>query len=494
MSVPQRLAPDGAQQVSHFRTLLARELGLAFDDRQLGTLARVLDLVSAGQRQAYLAALEAAPSPQALGRLAAELTVTETYFYRHGDQLRAFTELVLPACLAEGGTVEVLSAGCASGEEPYTLAMLAREAGVAGVAIHACDINPAMLARATAARYSNWALRELPAPQRARWFVQEGDLNVLDKRIVQSVAFEARNLALDDPAFWRPGRFHVIFCRNVLMYFSPSQAQAAVARMAAALRPGGYLFLGHAETLRGLSNDFELCHSHGSFYYQRKGGALTAPPVAPPPFSLRLPDPALDWADAIGRAARRIDALAADSAGCQSGAPAAAAPGTPDLQPALASLRAEQFDAVLGQLANLPARDAHDPDVLLLKAVTLAQSGRRGDAEQCCARLLAGDTLHAGAHYVLGLCREAAGDAGAALEHYQSAAYLDPLFAMAHLHAGLLLRRQGERDTAQRELQQAAALLVTEDPSRLLLFGSGFPREALLGLCRAELAALERGT
>jgi chemotaxis protein methyltransferase CheR len=479
---------DAAQQVERFRILLARHMGLAFDDRQLGTLARVLDIVSDGRRHAYLATLEAAPTHAMLGRLAAELTVTETYFFRHIDQLQAFTDQVLPACVAEGAPVEVLSAGCASGEEPYTLAMLAREQGVP-VHVHACDINPAMLARAAHARYSNWALRETPAPQRARWFVREGDLYILDRTLAQSVKFEARNLAQDDPAWWRPGRFHVIFCRNVLMYFTPAQMQAVVARLTAALRPGGYLFLGHAETLRGLSNDFDLCHSHGSFYYRRKGDALSAPPPAMPsvPLSLPLPEPGQDWADAIGRAARRIDALA-DSAA----APAMAPESAPDLQPALASLRAEQFDAVLGQLANLPARDALDPDVLLLKAVTLAQSGRRGDAELCCARLLQGDTLHAGAHYVLGLCREAAGDPAAALEHYQSAAYLDPLFAMAHLHAGLQLRRQGERPAAQRELRQAAVLLASEDPSRLLLFGGGFPREALLGLCRAELAALER--
>jgi chemotaxis protein methyltransferase CheR len=375
--------------------------------------------------------------------------------------------------------------------------MLLRDAlpGEAGAwSIRAVDVNPAMIDKARRARYTHWALREAPPAMLRRWLRPDGAGLALDDAIRDAVVFEQRNLCADDADLWPPGAYDVVFCRNVLIHLARPAAEALAARLVHSVAPGGALFLGHAETLRGLSNDFELCHSHGSFYYQRKGGALTAPPVAPPPFSLRLPDPALDWADAIGRAARRIDALAADSAGCQSGAPAAAAPGTPDLQPALASLRAEQFDAVLGQLANLPARDAHDPDVLLLKAVTLAQSGRRGDAEQCCARLLAGDTLHAGAHYVLGLCREAAGDAGAALEHYQSAAYLDPLFAMAHLHAGLLLRRQGERDTAQRELQQAAALLVTEDPSRLLLFGSGFPREALLGLCRAELAALERGT
>lgn len=493
MSNPPPQSQDTVLDVERFRTLLQRVLGLDFDQRQDGTLARVLEEVSDGRRQAFLDALENAPTLPMLGRLAQELTVTETYFFRSPDQLQALVERVLPECVAAGGAVELLSAGCASGEEPYTLAMLVRQSGTPAAKVSACDVNPAMLARAARGRYSNWSLRELSPQLRARWFVHDRDAYVLDKSLMQLVQFEQRNLAQDDPAYWRPGRFHVIFCRNVLMYFTPVQAQAVVARLASSLRPGGYLFLGHAETLRGLSNDFELCHTHGCFYYQRKPGPVTVPPPALRPLQLPEMEAGLDpgWADVIGRAADRIGVLAAGST-----PPAPLAPLPPaapaDLQQALACLRAEQFDAVLQQLAHLPERQAQDADVLLLRAVTLAQSGHCGEAQACCERILAGDTLHAGAQYVLGLCHESGGNVPAALEHYQNAAYLDPDFAMARLHTGLLLRRQGERGGARRELQRAATLLATEDPSRLLLFGGGFPREALLGMCRAHLATLER--
>jgi chemotaxis protein methyltransferase CheR len=490
MSNPPPQTQDMVPDVERFRALLQRVLGLDFDRRQDGTLARVLEAVSDGRRQAFLDALESAPALPMLGRLAVELTVTETYFFRSPDQFQALVERVLPECVAAGGPVELLSAGCASGEEPYTLAMLVRQSGMPQARVSACDVNPAMLARAERGRYSNWSLRELSPQLRARWFVHDRDAYVLDKSLMQLVQFEQRNLAQDDPAYWRPGRFDVIFCRNVLMYFTPVQAQAVVARLASSLRPGGYLFLGHAETLRGLSNDFELCHTHGCFYYQRKPGPATAPPPALRPIHVPQTQVGLDpgWADAIGRAAHRIGVLAAGSAA----PPPLPAAAPADLQQALACLRAEQFDAVLQQLAHLPEHHAQDADVLLLRAVTLAQSGRCGEAQACCERILAGDTLHAGAQYVLGLCHESGGNLPAALEHYQNAAYLDPDFAMARLHTGLLLRRQGEHGGAQRELQRAAILLATEDPSRLLLFGGGFPREALLGMCRAHLAALER--
>jgi len=83
-------------------------------------------------------------------------------------------------------------------------------------------------------------------------------------------SFDERNLVDDDPIFWRPDSFDVVFCRNVMMYFSPEVMSAVVARISRALAPGGFLFLGHAETLRGVSHDFHLRHTHEAFYYQRR--------------------------------------------------------------------------------------------------------------------------------------------------------------------------------------------------------------------------------
>lgn len=476
------------QEVARFRALLADRLGLAFDEHKLATLARVLDSCG-GDRQRILADLAgSAPPDSLLARLASELTVTETYFYRSGDQLRAFAELALPQRQQVRGQVQVLSAGCASGEEPYTLAMLARSCGrEAGVALYAFDANPAMLARAERGHYSTWAMREMPPDLRTAWFRHEGEQYLLAQDIRRAVHFEQRNLALDDPQFWQPGRFDIVFCRNVLMYFTPAQAQAAVARIAHAMAPGGYLFLGHAETLRGLSNDFNLCHTHGTFYYQRKDQLEHAPPLAVAAPVARAqpvaPDPM--WAEQIGRASRRIDVLASST---RPAAPAVHS--APDLQLALASLHEERFSQALEHIGNLAPHHADDPDVLLLKAVTLVQAGAVAKAREACAQLLARDALHAGAHYVLALCEETAGELEGALDHYQGASYLAPGFAMARLQAGRLLRRLGQPEAARRELELAGQLLEGEDAARLLLFGGGFPRAALLALCRAELAAL----
>jgi chemotaxis protein methyltransferase CheR len=96
--------------------------------------------------------------------------------------------------------------------------------------------------------------------------------------------------------------------------------------------------------------------------------------------------------------------------------------------------------------------------------------------------------MNAGAHYVLALCREASGDLRAAREEDEIAAYLDPTFAMPRLHLGLLARRSGDQEAAMRELARAATLLLHEDSSRLLMFGGGFQREALIAMCRPGTA------
>jgi len=497
------LEPTSAQ-VSQFRDLIGARLGLQFDETKLGNLARVLALHGDSDHAAYLATLAATPAPAAVWHtLAVDLTVTETYFYRNIEQIQAFAEVALPACLLAraGQPVRVLSAGCASGEEPYTLAITARETaalGPASVTIRAIDANPAMLAKAARARYSAWSLREVSPAMRERWFTREGEMFGLHDGVRQAVRFEQRNLAQDDAELWAPGSYDIVFCRNVLMYFSPAQAQAAVARIAAAMAPGGYLFLGHAETLRGLSQDFHLCHTHATFYYQRKehsGQSAPAPELNQPPWSgaqirpLLVDDPA--WVNVIARAAQRIDALAGAAPRAGGGGLAGAAlPAQPDLEQALSLLHKEQFEQSLALIEQLPQQHADDPDVLLLKAISLSQRNALAAAQAICQQLLERDELNSGAHYVLALCHEESGEHAAALARYRSAAYLDPGFALARLHIGLLERRMAEPEAARRDLAQALILLQHEDPSRLLLFGGGFPRSALVGLCRAELAAL----
>lgn len=509
--------------VERFRVALRRRVGLHFDDGKLGTLEEVLRrrLAETGQPlDSYLTGLEnGQKGPNEVGALARELTVGETYFFRNIDQFHALRQLVLPARARArllDRRIRILSAGCASGEETYSLAMVARELPeLTGyqVSIRGLDVNPGALERAVAARYSTWALRETPKETRARYFHPDGRDLVLDPEIRAAVAFEERNLSQPDAGFWEPGTFDVIFCRNVLMYFAPDVARAVIARFARSLTPGGYLFLGYAETLRGLSQEFHLRHTHETFYYQRRVDGARAEDDAESTFrtagETRSAVPAADdvtvgegvgigtWVESIQRASDRIrslTALAPSGADSTASAGALTASGHRrgqafDLGHAVELMKQERFSEARSALETLPPESTHDPDVLLLRAVLLTHGGDLAAAERLCDEVLVLDEMSAGAHYLAALCRERAGDGNAAASHDHVASYLDPSFAMPRLHLGLLARRAGDQTTARRELVEALTLLEREDSSRLLLFGGGFGRQGLLALCRAELSA-----
>jgi chemotaxis protein methyltransferase CheR len=511
------------------REIVAERLGLELGERDLTTLGGLLEqrLGAAGTPSvdAYLDLLESRrDGREELLALAERLTVGETFFFRHREHLRAFAEVVAPERLRRSGelrTLRVLSAGCASGEEPYTLAILLRQnLPACRVTIRAVDLSATSLAKAARGSYSTWALRDVPEEIRERWFRPNGRAFVLDESIRRMVSLERRNLVDDEAAAWSSESYDVIFCRNVLMYFRPEPARALVAKFAACLAPGGYLFLGHAETLRGLSDEFHVRQACGGFFYQRRAEGETAEWEGSPAPHLDSPAPAptavagfayapssdASWIDAIRLASERIAALvgkASEAAAAPAGAdaaprvePSVPRPSSPsaagvapavDLDPAFDLYRDGRFDEALERLRGLPPDAVDDPDAALLRAAILVNRGEVEEAQRACAEVLAVDEFNPGAHYLLALCREHAGDRDGAARHDCTAIYLDPDFAMARLHLGLLCRRSGEAERGRRELREALERLAREDAARILLFGGGFGREALMRLCADEL-------
>jgi chemotaxis protein methyltransferase CheR len=222
------------------------------------------------------------------------------------------------------------------------------------------------------------------------------------------------------------------------------------------------------------------------------GAALGAAGPTMPPSLTALVDTGDTWVEAIARAADRIQVLSARPRGAAPSRPAAAvlreAP-LWDLGGSLELLQDERFGDALDLVQRLPPESARDPEVLLLRAGLLTHSGQFERAEAVCTDLLQLDELNSGAYYLRALCREGAGDRPGAVEQNRIAAYVDPSFAMPRLHLGFLARRAGDLPAAHLEFGQALLLLRREDASRLLLFGGGFGREALIALCRAELVA-----
>jgi chemotaxis protein methyltransferase CheR len=512
------------QHLEGFRHWVGRRFGLAFEPTRHDFVTRVF-LERLAQRglpaDAYLRSLEVAGGADKECQLLAErLTVPETYFFRIPEHFQALVELVLPErakARADQRRLRLLSAGCATGEEAYSMAMVIRdrmpELASWQIQILGVDLSRAALTRAVTGRYRDWSLRQTHQSLRERCFLQKEQELILDESLLAMVEFQERNLKDPDADLWHGEPFDVIFCRNVVMYFTPECFAATVERLARALVPGGYLFLGHAETLRGAAHGFRLCQSHDTFYYQRRADDRTEPvlvrpaaeaaawpgPSAPPPVDL-------SWIASIQEASERVSKLTECRAGVKSGARRKAEPVRAEgahprrtsgpavwaggMAAILELVERERFSEALTELRALPAHLAADPDARLLHAVLLSNCGELAASETLCRQLLEEDDMNAGVHYVMALCREHSGDLPGARKHDRAAAYLDSTFAMPHLHLGMMARRSGDPELARRELATASSLLASEDASRILLFGGGFGREALLQMCRRGLTSL----
>jgi chemotaxis protein methyltransferase CheR len=209
-----------------------------------------------------------------------ELTTNETYFFRERSQLRALIDEIVPGLLAaRPGPVCIWSAGCSSGEEPYTIAMMALEAGLRpghDLRIHASDISRRCLAKAREAVYRESSFRETPPELRDRFFKEHGGLYTLVPEVRQHVTFTRMNL-LEPARFALLGALDVVLCRNVIIYFDRDTKKHVVESFAGRLAPGGYLLLGHSESLIQVTSAFELAHLRSDLVYRRPHAGASAP-------------------------------------------------------------------------------------------------------------------------------------------------------------------------------------------------------------------------
>jgi chemotaxis protein methyltransferase CheR len=205
------------------------------------------------------------------------LTNNETYFFREQAQLEVFASHVLRAvkeskAKAGARSLHVASVGCSTGEEPLTLAMILFDSGQFfwgwDVKVTGVDVDEAALEKARRGVYHQNSLRALTAPLLDRHFTQEGGGVRVRDSVRRLVSFRAGNL-LDPETYGSLAPLDVLFCRNVLIYFSDASVQRAVKLFHDVLAPGGYLFLGHAESLARVTSSFLPIRFQGAIVYQK---------------------------------------------------------------------------------------------------------------------------------------------------------------------------------------------------------------------------------
>jgi chemotaxis protein methyltransferase CheR len=221
--------------------------------------------------------------PDELRDAAEVLTTNESYFYREPEQLQAFERALLPRLASEQAgarKLRILSAGCATGEEAYTAAALVLRSGQFGgwdFEVVGVDLSRRSLVAAHAAVYGEQAFRSPEGLALRPWFEPVEGRWRAGEQLRRHVRFSTANL-LDAAQVKALGSFDVVFCRNVLFYFETSARQRVLGHLHGALREGGWLLLGHAESLVHLSADFELAHLDRDVVYRRPARRVRSGP------------------------------------------------------------------------------------------------------------------------------------------------------------------------------------------------------------------------
>jgi chemotaxis protein methyltransferase CheR len=275
------------------RDFIHEQFGLFFDDSQRGSLRSRLAgrLASLGLAsfEDYYHYLRFGPQhAEERDRMATHLTNNETYFYREMPQLQVFGDVVLKTLrdrkAARGDRkLQLLSAGCSSGEEPYTLAMIVYDSSLFfwnwDVQVTGIDVDQGALEKARRAVYHPNSFRSIRPQVLDKHFVKEPEGARVKDPIRKLVRFRQGNIV--EPAGYEGlPPLDVVFCRNVLIYFSDAMILKVVRLFHQALAPGGYLFLGHAESLSRITDLFTPIRFQGAMAYQKAEGAASRPAAA----------------------------------------------------------------------------------------------------------------------------------------------------------------------------------------------------------------------
>lgn len=449
------------------QALAAQRLGLDLPEHRRADLER--GLLAAGracsmsapeQYLAWLASLS--DGHPAWGQFASSLTVGETYFFRDRAAFDALEQHVLPALIAarraEGTRrLRLWSAGCATGEEPYSLAILLDRLIPDGsewaITILATDVNSRALDIAERGRYREWSFRDTPRWIRDRWFHHRGPERIeVDARIRRMVTFAPLNLTDDGypSVVTNTTAMDVILCRNVLMYFTGEALRRTVAKLRSALAIRGWLLVSPAEASIELFRPLTPVNFPGTVFY--RNGSVSA--ASPPPHA-----PAETVPHALANLAP-VSTTSSDRASAYT---------------LWASLHEEHGEAGAEVAAHLQ------------RARLLADQGDLDEARKLCEAALPADRLDPEIHLLLAAICQEQGEIPSALGALRRAIYLAPEFATPYFLLGSLLIRQGERKRGRRAMETAISLLSVVPADERLPGGDGLTAGRLLESARMYL-------
>jgi chemotaxis protein methyltransferase CheR len=487
--------------LERFNRYIATTMGLHHKEARLPELAQKIAAVSGefgyDDPEACMLWLMSAPlSREQQETLARAFTIGETYFFRDRPSYQALEERILPELIEKRRTGErnlrIWSAGCSSGEEAYSVAILLSriipDLESWNITLLATDINPRALEKGRQGVYGQWSFRDAP-PWLMGYFDKRKDGRyAINPRIKRMVQFACLNLAEDSyPALvTNTNAMDIILCRNVMLYFEPAIIRQVIARFHDALLDDGWLFVSPTEIAHCVFDGFARHQFPGAFAFRkgeetsgRDGFGAFAPMAevtAFPPFTEQPPQ-------ASPAAPPPPAAHASAGAAVDEGRPHVTA--SPDglFQEACALFQQGHYEPAADKARELLATRP-GADVRELLARSYANLGRLAEARQFCEEALAADRLRAYPHYLLAIILQEQGLPEEAAVALKRALYVDHDFLLAHFALGNLNLQAGRKTEAQRNFANALQLLEGWDPHQVFPDAEGMTAGRLAEIIR----------
>lgn len=499
------------QQISFLSAFVSRRLGLHFPQKRWPDLRRLITHAAPDLGFTDVAAcirwiLSAHLGKEQLEVLASHLTIGETYFFREQASFEMLESRILPDLISSRRGKEqrlrIWSAGCSTGEEPYSIAILLGrlmpDLKEWNITILATDINGRAISKAKQGIYGEWSFRGVPEDSKRRFFASSNDGRYeVPYATREMVSFSRINLVEDpypSPAN-NTSAMDIIFCRNVLMYFGARQQQQVIRKFRQTLQDGGWLVVSPCETSPMLSACFETVSLPGAIFYRKTdrapdriapspGSDVTAHaarhlPQEPPGQPQPLPEPPLPAMEVAEAEVRQDEA---------------SAPGAPQYDEALALFRQGLYNDAEDKIAALFDNCSATGDMQVLgeaAALMTQMLANRGDlvrALEWSEKAILADKLNAGLYCLHANILQEQGEAAQAITTLKKAIYLDPHYVMAHFALGMLTLRCGQAKEAGRHFNNALSLLGACQPSDSVPGSEGLTAGRLSEIIASTLA------
>jgi chemotaxis protein methyltransferase CheR len=443
------------------------------------------------------------PSPRTdaiLNQMITCLTIGETYFFRISPHFKILQEVLIPEIISRKRgerQIRIWSAGCSTGEEPYSLAILLAELlpdlTQWDILILATDINRESLEKAQQGIYGRWSFREVPMEVIKKNFLHRDESYLIKKKFKDMVTFKPLNL-MDNtyPSLLTlTNEMDLILCRNVTIYFTPETTKKVVDKFYHSLGEGGYLLVGPAEYSAEVYRTFTTRIFPEVIVYQKKKLRDHSPLLKGTPHYL-VPSIRVRQGDSKSTQGTSSPLTHSEPSPPENKVPRELGKQETEIfREAIQCLETEAYNHAIEKFMEVLKLNPHNARAYFFLARISAQQNNRADAIHCLTKSITCDPLLTEAYHLLALLKLEEGNSDEAINLFKKSTYIDPRFVLGYYYLGTIYKKQGKKEFCKKMFSNVRELLLNRNLNDKIVEGEDISVGQILATVETELTTLK---